>query len=128
SSRWKGTVRYVALYMSAWIEIDDDADDIEIFNHVALYMSAWIEIRIAGIVFSCFGVALYMSAWIEISATSLMSGTSSPVALYMSAWIEIFRNHKSHLIIGLSYSVWSVWIARQPVFSWKAYLFYKVRM
>ncbi|XOQ13460.1 MAG: hypothetical protein ACFWTY_05440 [Shouchella clausii] len=35
--------RDVALYMSAWIEIETNAGSIK-FIKVALYMSAWIEI------------------------------------------------------------------------------------
>ena len=57
--------KLVALLVSAWIEISNDADG-HLLHIVALLVSAWIEI--------CFGsyplrptlVALLVSAWIEM--------------------------------------------------------------
>ncbi len=55
----------VALYMSAWIEIHNEARRI-LFCYVALYMSAWIEMLREDAENAGIDVALYMSAWIEI--------------------------------------------------------------
>ena len=60
---------WVALYMSAWIEISLPCP-LTVWVTVALYMSAWIEIRWTPKRGDCLEVALYMSAWIEIMCTS----------------------------------------------------------
>ena len=56
------------------------------FIIVALYTSAWIEIELIVHLHSL-RVALYTSAWIEISL--LIPKPCTSVALYTSAWIEI---------------------------------------
>ena len=60
------TIFVVALYMSAWIEMNLQGKQIPTTT-VALYMSAWIEIKMAFMLLNKLLVALYMSAWIEIT-------------------------------------------------------------
>ena len=60
-------------------------------HYVALYMSAWIEIGLVIVLGGKPIVALYMSAWIEIGLVIVLGGKPI-VALYMSAWIEICRS------------------------------------
>ena len=57
--------------------------------HVALYTSAWIEIEGREHSWEVVAVALYTSAWIEILSRSGPLGCLASVALYTSAWIEI---------------------------------------
>ena len=66
---------------------------------VALYTSAWIEIEAAETAAAEKLVALYTSAWIEIS---LCCDTRFryPVALYTSAWIEIMPKWTSKRLIN----------------------------
>ena len=99
----------VALYTSAWIEIDLNGSTL-VASIVALYTSAWIEMLRCDQYDCESAVALYTSAWIEMPgakyAARLFGSHSTrvrglkyyflldnkklfPVALYTSAWIEI---------------------------------------
>ena len=82
-----GGTGIVALYTSAWIEIQKFLDNLSLI-FVALYTSAWIEIQLAESVKHTSGVALYTSAWIEIFLSPCTPWICA-VALYTSAWIEI---------------------------------------
>ena len=57
-------------------------------SSVALYVSAWIEIDYKWLPMGVVSVALYVSAWIE-SLDMQKSVNSWDVALYVSARIEI---------------------------------------
>ena len=59
-------------------------------DYVALYTSAWIEIQETSPKPKTKAVALYTSAWIEI-LMPFWQRPSDPVALYTSAWIEIVK-------------------------------------
>ena len=63
---------------------------------VALFVSAWIEIEEKGMdTYKKMQVALFVSAWIEIFKKALIEHDAT-VALFVSAWIEINLHMKLH--------------------------------
>ena len=50
--------------------------------HVALYTSAWIEIDKRSVPYYLFRVALYTSAWIEITVKGLMDAYKASRTLH----------------------------------------------
>ena len=77
----------VALYMSAWIEMNNQSTWSLVSNRRTLHECVdWNQILTETGQLNT--GALYMSAWIEINAGQQVINDAN-VALYMSAWIEI---------------------------------------
>ena len=81
------TIRYVALFARAWIEICLLLRVTQ-YTRVALFARAWIEISIISSLVFTIVVALFARAWIEIILYNIKY-FKIMVALFARAWIEI---------------------------------------